>query len=259
MNQNHKEIKDWAAKRLLGLFNKATIAVDISHNIMLRPEHTQYVFGEKVAQRIIDRRNSLPGMRFSNLAQIEGVAGLGPVKIGEALDIMSVPAAEAFRSMMYKYVLRQSWTLEHHSICIEEEMKFLDLVQDSKLFFGFVADKAALISQDRYRVNNKVRVENALGKSPLEIYEEGDVSAHAFALWFYKITSDSWFSYEQVHRQTEAYLNFMPDFLERTELRMFHGFKNENLLTGPITTTGLPVTVNYCEQTISLWTVHVID
>lgn len=258
MNQNHKEIKDWAAKRLLGLFNKAAIAQDISHHIMLR-DTSRYVFGDVVAQRIIDRRNGLPGMRYQSLAQLDGIIGLGTVKMGEAIDIMAVPAAEAFRSMMYKHVLRESWILEHHSVRIEEEMKFLDLVQDSKLFLEFVAAEAALISQDRYRVNNRVRIENALGRSPLEVYEQGDVAAHAFALWFYKITADSWFSYEQVHRQTETYLDFMQDFLERTDLRMFQGFKNQSLLTGPITNTGLPVTVNYCEQAISLWTVQVID
>lgn len=226
MNQNKNEITGWAAKRLLGLFNKAAIAADISHHIMLRPDDTRYCFGDKVAQRIIDKRNGLPGMRFQSLAQLDGIAGLGPVKMGEALDIMAVPAAEAFRTMMYRHVLRETWILGHHSVRIEEEGRFLDLVQDSKLFMEFVAAQAELIAKDRYQAASRVKMENALQRAPLEVHEEGDVAAHAFALWFYKITADSWFSYEQVHRQAAAYLDFMQDFLERTELRMFHGFKN---------------------------------
>lgn len=256
-------LEAWVVRRLLGFFNRAAIAADISASILKDDPATgqgRFVIGDVVAQRIIDKRNALPGMRFTELRQLDGIRGLGADKIHDLIYTLSVPAAEAFRVSMYHHVLRESWILEHHSVRFEDEEQFLHVVSDSKVFLEWIEGQAAIIARDRTRDNRlHAEVRRRLRAAPLEVYEHGDVAAHAFALWFYRITADSWFNYEQVQRETATFLDFMPDFLDRTDLRMFEGFRNQGLLAGPITGTGLPVTVNYSEQVISIWTVQVID
>lgn len=259
-----EEIDYRVVRKLLGLFNRAAIAQDISgHHLNKRPDPASRhhgIIGDVVAQAIINKRNILPGMRFKELRELDNIKGMSHGKLRLLLDNLAVPAAEAFRTSIYESVLRESWILEHHSVRFEDEEQFLHVVSDTEVFLDWVEGQACIVARDRTRDNrNHSKVRAMLLRSPLEVYDGNDVAAHAFALWLYKITADSWFSYEAVQRETAAYLDFMQDFLERTELCMFQGFKNQNLLTGPITNTGLPVTVNYCEQTISLWTVQVID
>lgn len=264
MAKKEIKIEEWVAKRLLGLFNRASIAADISYH-SLRDDPTtgqgRFIIGEKVAQRIIDKRNKLPGMMFREIAQLSGIDGLGDGKLNDLLDVLSTPSAEAFRVSMYHHVLREShWMLEHCSTKFEDEEQFLNIAADTRLLTEFVIGQARIIARDRYRDNRlHAKIASAIQKAPLELYDSGHVAAHAFALWLFKLTADSWFSYEQVQRETAAYLDFMPDWLDRTDLFMFHGFKNEGQLTGPISPLGLPVTVNHAEHTISLWTAQVID
>lgn len=264
MTASELKLEPWVVRRLFGFFNRAAIAADISTAFYKDDPATgqgRSIIGDVVAQRIIDKRNALRGMWYTEMQQLDGIRGLGADKIHDLLFVaLSVPAAEAFRTSMYHHVLRDSWILEYHSARFKDEEKFLHTVSDSKVFLDFVDSQVKSMARERVRRDvEDAEVVRNLSKAPLEIYEQGDVAAHAFALWFYKITADSWFSYEQVHRETSGYLDFMPDFMDRTELRMFEGFRNQGLLTTPITNTGLPVTVNYNEMTISIWTVSVID
>lgn len=256
-------LEAWVVRRLLGFFNRAMVASDISESILKDDPETgtgRYVIGEVVAQRILDRRNSLPGHRFSELRQLDDIRGLGNDKIHDLIFSMSVPAADAFRNALYLNVIRENWLVDHHSVRFEDEQQFLDLVSDQKIFRDWIEGQAACMARDRThdsRLHAEVR--RRLRESSLETYEIGEVGAMALAMWFYKVDADNWFNFEQVLRETRLFIDFMPDFLDRTELRVFEGFRNQGILAGPVTVTGLPVTVNFSEQIISIWTVQLID
>lgn len=256
-------LEAWVVRRIMGFFNRATVATDISQGILKDDPDSgsgRFVIGEVVAQRILERRNTLPGQRFTEVRQLDGLRGLGADKFHDLIFSLSQPAAEAFRQAMYLHVIRENWALRHHSVRFEDEQQFLDLVGNTDHFRAWIEGQAAIIARDRHHDNRThTEVRRRLRASALEIFENGEVGAHELAFWFYKVDGDNWFNFEQALKQTRLFLDFMPDFLDRTELRMFHGFKNHDLLADEISPSGLPVTVNFSEQVISIWIVELRD
>ncbi|HHG83314.1 MAG TPA: hypothetical protein ENJ82_01085 [Bacteroidetes bacterium] len=256
-------VETWTTQRILGFFNRAFDSKDLIEGVLKDDPGTgtgKYVIGEVVAQRIIDRRNALPGQQYSSLTQLNGIQGMGVDKFHDLVYTFRLPAAEAFKEAMYTNVISANWKLESHTSRWNDQQEFLDLVDNPSLFQNWLATEIGRIAKVKF----DLRFSAADACSRLEashqiVYDSGHLAAFAFAFWFYRFDLDNWFQYEQVVQETNLYLDFMPNVLDRTELRLFVGFENQNLLAEPATVKDLPVVVNYGEQAVTIWAAQLND
>ncbi|MEM7035540.1 MAG: hypothetical protein AAF570_01100, partial [Bacteroidota bacterium] len=234
----------WVSKRILAYFNGAITAKDITGGFLKDDPGTgtgKYVIGEVVAQRILDRRNTLPGRRYTDLTQLDGIQGLGVDKFHDLVYTFGVPAAEAFKDGMYANVIAENWALEAHTTRFEDAQELRDLVEDPRAFQKWLSTQIGSLATAKYGLSEPQRTaRKALKAACPEIFANGHVAAYAFALWFYRFDADNWFNFETVRKETEMYLDFMQDYNDRIELRMYHGFENVDLIAEPLTVSGLP-------------------
>lgn len=256
-------LEGWVEKRILGYFNRARSTRDVTEGMLKDDPNTgagSYIIGDVVARRILDRRNALPGRRFTELMQLSGIQGLGTDKYHDLIYTFSVPAAEAFKQAMYHHLIGENWQLEHDSTRFEDTEAFLQIVDEPEAFRKWLARRISTLALDRFEDRDIVAtVRKRLKSSALKTYSNGHIAAFAFALWFYQFDADNWFSFERVRKEVANYLDFMPLYKDRAELRVFEGFDNLGILAGAITVSGLPVVVNYAEQTISIWSAQLND
>ncbi|GAB4417745.1 MAG: hypothetical protein OHK0039_28470 [Bacteroidia bacterium] len=247
----------WIAKRILAHLNRIQQPGDLQVPDAPDSESTRsrgYGIGETVSQRIIDRRQTLPGRRYTSLSQLDGIAGLGEDKLGDLFQAFRLPAAEAFAQRMRKAVLPGNFTLSYDAIQIPDEKTFHLIVQTPSRFTQMVGKRLQSLSYE-YSSNERLsRVAVKLLESAyLETFDSAHIGAYAFALWFYRFDADNWFGFEQVRSEIEPFLDAYEGHGDRLELRLYKGFDYSGLLAGAITSIDLPVVVNYAEQEISIW------
>jgi len=86
----------------------------------------------------------------------------------------------------------------------------------------------------------------------IDIFKSGFLGSYALALWFMEFDEDNWFSFEEIHTETNKFLNSYSSVSERIELRLIKGsFKPMNL--------DLPVIVNYKDLSITALTGQLLD
>ncbi len=255
----------WTQIRVLGFLNQARQPKDISNHVLLKDDpmkHSSsgYTIGETVAQRILDRRAELPGRRFSEFKQLEGIQGLGADKLHDLLHAWRNPVAEMFRDGMYENVIRSNFVLRGHSVAFEDEATFLEVANDPFAFQAWVAMQVEALAERHTEDRRLARMAaRLLWHAYLESYPSGGTGALAFALWWYRFDEDNWFSFEQVLAETRHYLDYAFGPHDRRELRLFKGFENAGVLVDAICPADLPVVIHYAEQSITVWTCQLND
>jgi hypothetical protein len=260
---SESDLKIWTIKRIMGFFNRANTVTDLTQSILKDDPGTgtgKYAIGEVVARRILDRRNVLPGRRFVAIAQINGIQGLGEDKFHDLVYTFRLPAAEAFQESLFANLLADNWQIDEHTIRFEDQGEFLEIVESDRTFRKWLIEELGVLGRKRmfHRFATGAACER-LSRSAMTAYPSGHLGAHALALWFYSFDQDNWFSFPEILRETMLYLDFMPFMDERTELRMFHGFDNQDLLVEGLTVSDLPVVVNYAEKAITIWSAQLND
>lgn len=251
-----------AIKRLLYLLNQSRTVRDFLQidlkSVLLSPDAGKdYGIGEAVAQRIIQRREELPNRRFTQLSELDNIAGLGKDKIDDLVQFCSIPRAELFLRAMRSYVLPSNFELAYTSIPFEAAEPFLDSEEIfrewlmSKILEGFAREEK-LTEEDLFKL--AMQLQNAY----VDEYEDGYIGSFAFALWFMRYDADNWFTFEQVREQTERYLQ-SPFTGDNQFLQFYKGVENGRFFTGGIAVKDLPVTFNYDEQTYTIWVGRLFD
>ena len=138
---------------------------------------------------------------------------------------------KTFLENMCSSILPDCFELKADSYRFTEEKKFADAVDDTNNFAEFVAGKWNHECLDSY----------------CDSFYSGFLGSFALALWFMEFDEDNWFSFKDVHRETERYLNSVSSVQERRELRLFKGSFEPMKLD-------LPVVVDYAEMSITVWT-----
>lgn len=246
----------WVSRRILQFFNSARTSQDITQFDfeVFAGEKAEYGIGETVAERIIERKQSLPYRRYQHIDELDNLKGLGEEKIKDLIQIFQTPAAEAFKRRLYhQQVLLDNWDLHYDSTYFHDKEHFDTIVQDPQRFTSLVASrvKQICIQTGKEELVGDLAAK-LLTQSYLESLPNGDLGSYALALWFYHFDQDNWFSYERMQAQTERYLNNY-SYQDRMELRLYKGFPNRDVLSQSVTTVDLPVVVNYGEQKITLW------
>ncbi len=253
------------ASRILRFLNRVETAAAISAAVRDNPNvgnEQGKGIGQTVAQRIMDRRESLaPFQRFNDLSQLEDIQGLGPDKFHDLVHAFDSAAAEDFKRRMYdEGVIYDNWKLDYHTTRFRSQEEFERIALNNSTLTQFVADEVQRISEKRFGNKQAAYLADLLlQKSYLERFEIGHFASIAFAFWFYKFDADNWFSFERIRAAVEPYFSYYPNSHNRLELVLFKGFPNSGILVQAITADDLPVVLNFAEKAITVWVAELYD
>ncbi len=256
-------VEPWVFKQVLAFFNRAQTASVITEAVLDDPEYGSqgqgYGIGETVAQRILDHKMTLRTRTYREWSELEAIDGLGPDKLRDLVYTFRFPAADVFVKSMYKDVILDNWQLEHHSRHIPDLKAFRSIATDERLLREQVEGMLADAAEKKFGPSELNKLAGRLLQGTyLDRYEEEDMGRFAWALWFYRVDSDNWFSFDRVREVIEKYLGayyWHPD--DAIHFHLFRGFRGEGIWRS--STGDLPVTVNYAEQQISIWRAELFD
>ena len=251
------------ANRIVRFFNSVQSASEIVKGVKDDPgDNETRVFTTKVAKRILEVRNSLPSQRFDSLEQIDAITGVGPDKIEDLTYTFGRPASESFESNLFdKSLLYDNWTVIRYEYTSETDEAHRLLVDDPTAFRNAVhqlAVRAAMETQG-YESEEAERATGSILTDYIDTYTNSHPEAAlAFALWFFRVDADNWFSFDRMLAETTWFFDYHSDSYAPIELRLFKGFNN-NVLLNLITPKDLAITVNDAERVITLWVVGLAD
>ena len=255
-----KNLSPILEKRLLYLFNQVRKVEDItSISWEMEDGDDEYGIGEIVAQRIIDKRKTLSYGRYTSAEQLADIPGLGTEKIEDIVKTFSIPSAEAFKRAMFRHVLQTNFELTYHSISFDHQSAFEAVVKNPKIFKDTISKHVHELASEYTTEEALSNAKESLKTMYVETYKSGYVGSYAFALWFFRFDQDNWFTFEQVRKITEEYLDISFLSSDHQVFHLFKGFQNKDILSGGITTDDLPVVVNYDEQLINIWAGQLFD
>lgn len=252
----------WVQKRVIAFVNGAKKASDIVEGVKDFSNNSQgYGIGETVANRILNKRNSLPARRFRTIEQFSDIEGLGEDKFNDLLDTFNVLSAEEFRNKMFsEKFLFDNWEFAHHTIQLPDLKNFQQTVSSIESLKHFVAAqiKTLVFKEQQNRTLAKLAAQS-IRSAYVEDYPEAYLGSYAWALWFFGFDADNWFSFEAMRLRIETYLSTFYYASDDISLFLFKGFENDGTLTDGIGVLDLPVTVSYAEQSISIWWATLFD
>ncbi|PHN04873.1 hypothetical protein [Flavilitoribacter nigricans] len=263
---SHPDIPLWIQNRIIGFFNRAR-NVDMILDGTIRDDPADgpgKTMGRTLAARILRVRNELPRRRFSDLAEIDRIAGVGTGTLQDLVYSFGVSAAEAFRGSMYESgtIYEGNWALEFFRFPLEDQQEFESIARDEKELRQFVLEKLTDLLQER-SVGAKAAeaMLTDIRTAYIDQYSNSTpAAAYALALWFYEFDADNWFSWERIQQQTIAYFEHNAStYPWLMDLYLFKGFRNKGIIPSGICPEDLPVVVNWAEQTITLWVSALYD
>lgn len=141
-----------------------------------------------------------------------------------------------FIETLKQKLLLQNFHLESQSVQLDDRDTFNAILETSNSFSNFISNQWSVNCDDCF----------------IDIYPSGFLGSYALALWFLEFDEDNWFSFKQIHAETNKFLNSYSSVEERNELRLIKGsFKPMNL--------DLPIFVNYKDLTITILTGYLND
>lgn len=251
------------ANRIVRFFNSVQSAFEIVQGVKDDPgDNETVVFSTKVAKRILEVRNSLPSFRFESLEQIDAIPGVGPDKIEDLAYTFGRPASAVFESNLFeKGLLYENWTVIRYEYASETDEAHRDIVDNPAAFRKTVhrlATRASMETQG-YGSDEAERITGSVLTEYIDTYTNSTPEAAlAFALWFYRVDADNWFSFDRMLAETSTFFDYHSEPYSPMELRLFKGFENQAFIN-LITPKDLAITVNDAERVITLWIVGLAD
>ena len=262
MSYSSEELSPLVQKRLFHFLNRARTAKAISKIDFAKssePGKSDYGIGETVAQRIIDRKFSLPRRRFTELSQLEGIAGFGKEKMQDILDTLQISAAEAFKQDMYTGVLYENFELDYVSMDLEDtsDLEYNRHSSPERLRTILTESLDTWLPTET-STENKAKLVDEIQTCHIDSYSNSaEADTYAWALWFYLFDADNWFTFDQVRLPISRYLGgyFYGD---EQSFHLLKGVSN-GLFQSGITPKDLPVVVNHDEKTLTVWSGQLFD
>jgi hypothetical protein len=136
------DVSFWVEARILDFLNNAKTAKDITDHPGLLDDPSNGVsgttIGSTVAQRLIDRRNSLPWRRYTSITQLEGIQGFGTDKFNDLVYSFGKSAADAFRASLFNGVILDNWQLTDYTDHFPNDAAFRMITQNDSEFRQWV-------------------------------------------------------------------------------------------------------------------------
>ncbi len=258
-----KEMTPGTTNRIVRFFNSAQSASEIVKGVLDDPGDSEtIIFTTKVAKRILEVRNSLPNAQFQSLEQIDAIPGVGPDKIEDLTYTFGRPASEAFESNLFeKGLLYENWTVVRYEFASETDEAYRAIVDNPAAFRNTVHQLATRASMETqgHASEEAERITGSILTDYIDTYTNSTPEAAlAFALWFYRVDADNWFSFNRMLAETTLFFDYHSDAYSPIELRLFKGFDN-NVLINLVNPKDLAITVNDAERVITLWVVGLAD
>lgn len=258
-----QEITPGTEDRIVRFFNNVQSAIEIVKCVKDDPgDNETEIFPTYVAKRILKARSAQPSGQFTSLAQIDGVLGVGPDKLEDLTYTFGRPASESFASNLFdKGILYQNWTVIRFEHASETESDYRAIVDDASAFRSAVHQLATRAAMETMGHNSEdaARITGSVLTDYIDAYRNGtSEAALAFALWFYRVDADNWFSFDRMLVETQWYFDYHSSNYTPMELRLFKGFDNQ-AFTNLVAPHDLAITVNDAERVITLWVVALAD
>ncbi|MEL6253725.1 MAG: hypothetical protein AAFR87_17080 [Bacteroidota bacterium] len=252
-------VSEQAASRILRFLNQAFRPQDIINKPLIKEEGEtkDYGIGPVVAGRIIRQRKTLPGWRFTELSQLNGIKGFGQDKFEDLLDTFSISSAEHLQYVIQSTpILFENFPFTFHAITFESDKEFKDETKDDTKLRNLVAANIEhLATREKISEGDIQKAKDQIGSAYIEKLYTPFLGAYAWAVWFYGFDADNWFGFDQMRIPLEAYLS---ESDTDPVLHLFKGFDNGLIVRG-ISVLDLPVVVNPVEKTVYLWTAELFD
>lgn len=270
MSKNTNNIDSATANRILAYLNSLRNADeltkspeeggDVKDDPISGSEGSGYTIGATVAARIINTRNSLRGRRFSSIDQLVDIDGLGQDKLNDLAYSFSATAEDRFIRSLYDGIILDNWNVRYSDEHFEDRDEFESIVYNEANLENWVVEQVKKTSLEQFDDRHRSLLSGELARDRyIESYPEAHLGSYAWALWFYSIDQDNWFSFERIRTAIESFLGTYEGISGEIELRLLKGFPNWSGLAQGITPLDLPVTLNKVEQRLSIWAAELFD
>jgi hypothetical protein len=242
--------EDWIEERILHFLNRARKVEDITN---LKDPDGGYLIGETVAQRILDHKKDLDRRRYSSLAQVDAIPGVGEDKLQDLIDAFSQPADDFFVERLFDGILLDNWEIAPVQMSFEDAELFIAVTQNESNFRKAVTQLIQTAEE-----KSDPHTEILLRQAYLESFPESHLASFQFAYWFYLFDQDNWFSYDTIREAIEHYLAYhvVPATgLEYRQLKLYNRSPNNEITRGEI----IPIIVNHSERLLTYWKVQLND
>lgn len=249
-------------QRLLNTLNGFRTGEEIVEFFNRRSSESNYGVGIIVARRIIRKRRTLRGRRFTRLTQLNGIPGLGQEKFDDFTDAIRISSAQSLVQELYgEEILFENWRLKFHAIELETEEAFLANTKDFHTLRKIVAENIQFLADDGTPEGALEEARDQINSLEffMDGYQSGHVASYVFAVWFYRYDEDNWFSFERIRAPLEAYLGESYHSEWRPIFNVLKGFDNQLILKDNATLPDLPIVLNQEEKSIYLWSVQLFD
>lgn len=250
----------WVLERVLDFLNSARTADQILAAPELQDDPSTgkgYAIGEKVAQKILEHKNTLPRRRYQSASDVLAVPGLGEDKLNDLLHSFSTSADEAFKAALFNGIIMDNWELNPVVVAYESSADFAAAISGMDQLRRIVGK--ALLEARSYGTANEKKLERIrLRQAYLSTIEDGHLASFQFAWWWYRFDYDNWFSFETMRLACENYLGYHghgDQGMRFASLQLY----NESPLNETRRSEFIPIVINLAEQKITVWTAELND
>ncbi len=267
-----QDISPEVAARILDFFNRVKEVSDITDTLIQDDpsDGPGSTIGPTLASRILRTRSETDFNRFENLEQLDAISGMGEGTWKDLVYTFGRTAAEAFRDNLYvnNILFRENWPVWFFEFPIEDQELFDELGFRDSTYREFVATKLEEIAGQEAVVESLATSAISDAKeAPLDRFQDPILSALSFAIWFYRMDPGNWFSFDRMYAQTTAYFDYHTpryafqkrNFNTLLEFVAFKGIPGTILEPAGIAAPDLVTTLNYPEQSITIWMTTLFD
>ena len=156
-------------------------------------------------------------------------------------------------------ILMSNFPLKSWTIKIHYKEKFNSIITNRSYLRNFIAKRVYSVCTENKKDKNKCyAARKFLKEAWVGETDDGHLASYEFALTFYKVDFDNWFSFEGVRGKIASYLE-TPYHGVRI-FRQYLGFKHHGVLSqGGISIKTLPVVIDTAEQTITFYSASLYD
>jgi hypothetical protein len=251
-----REVELWRSLRILNFLNRAQTIADLTE---VEERDNNYSIGTTVAERILNKKNELPSKQFTTLFELTDVPGFGVDKFNDLVLLLDQKADEYFSYSLFDDLLLSNWKVRPYRIEIEDRLVWSKLMQSSTWLQMWLSDQLKLLSEQISGKKSSLRANEFVRTAYIDYFTEEEIGSYAFALSWYQIDMDNWFSFSAILDKIRTYLAYYSHPKYSLTLALLKGFPMYLLNTKGISTSDLPIILNPAEQSVTFWVIELMD
>ena len=253
-----EHIPHWVIRRMLAFFNRSQTAEEIVERVQDNPDkggEGGYSMGKTVAQRILDKKESLFPIYFQTFDQLNGIEGLGQDKIDDLAYTFRLTAEAQFvENLNTNFQLEDNFDVLHYTRKYTDDEEFTAIQRNPAILRKEVGEMLVEIAARDFNNSSLSKLARHLvSEAYVDTYHHTEIAKYVWAVWFYAIAFDDWFSFDQIQGEIEQYLNEYWGPGGDITFSIFRGAQAYNVWGE---TDDLPISLNTTELSLTLWQVR---